>query len=181
MRDLSLHILDLIENSIRAGASRIDVTVAQDFAHDILEIVVEDNGPGLPVPAGAATDPFYTTKRGKRTGLGLSLLGAAAEQAGGKLVILRSALGGVAVRATMWLTHIDRSPLGDLAATLSSAACTNPQLDLCCTVRVGERERVVRTSEVVKELPDSDRWGLAVARKVYEKITAGLTELEVMA
>ena len=92
MRDLSLHILDLIENSIRAGASAIMLTVAEYPDADLLELTLEDDGHGLRVPSDAATDPFYTTKAGKRTGLGLSLLRAAAEQADGKLTISTSRL-----------------------------------------------------------------------------------------
>lgn len=181
MRDLSLHILDVIENSIRAGATAVTVTVAQYPDIDILELSVEDDGVGLSVPADTATDPFYTTKSGKRVGLGLSLLRAAAEQAGGKLTVSTSRMGGVAVKATMWLSHIDRTPLGDLAATLSSIVCTNPDVDLTCRVCVGDRECVVRASDVVKELPYGERCGLAVARRLGEKVRAGLAEINVMA
>ena len=181
MRDLSLHILDLIENSIRAEASVISVTIAEDPAADSLAIVVEDNGPGLSVPPEKAADPFYTTKSGKRTGLGLSLLRGAAERAEGGLTLGTSALGGLAVTATMRLGHVDRSPMGDLAATFSSVVCTNPGLDLRCRFRVGEREWVVRSSDVAKELPAGERCGLAVARRVSERIKAGLAAIEARA
>ena len=181
MRDLSLHTLDLIENSIRAEASIISVTVEVNYDRDALTIVVEDNGSGLSMSPDAATNPFCTTKNGKRTGLGLSLFRAAAEQAGGRLTLSKSGLGGVAVRATMRLSHIDRSPLGDLAATLSSVACTNPDVDLRCRFRVGERECVVRVSDVAKGLPLRECRGLAVARQVSDRIKSALAELEVMA
>jgi hypothetical protein len=178
VRDFSLHILDLIENSIRAGATRLSVTIAENPDQDTLEIIVEDDGPGLSVNPDNATDPFYTTKLGKRTGLGLSLFRAATEQAGGKLTLERSALGGLAVKATMRLSHLDRRPLGDLAATFSSVVCTNPDLDLSCRLRVGDQEYVVRASNVVKELPVNGRMGLAVARQVSERIKSGLAALQ---
>lgn len=108
MRELSLHVLDLMENSIRAGASVVSVTVRQDSARKRLRIVVADNGPGLAVPAKVAADPFFTTKRGKRTGLGLSLFAAASERAAGKLALRKSRLGGLSVEATMQLDHVDR-------------------------------------------------------------------------
>ena len=73
MRELSLHILDLVENSVRAGASVIFIGITVDSVRDLLEISVEDNGPGFGVPVEMAFDPFYTTKEGKKTGLGLSL------------------------------------------------------------------------------------------------------------
>ena len=179
LRDLSLHILDLVENSIRAEASVISVTLTENTDQDILEIIVEDNGSGLSVTPEVATDPFYTTKSGKRTGLGLSLFRAAAEQAGGKLTLNKSELGGLAVKATMRLIHIDRSPLGDLATTLSSVVCTNPYLDLRYRIRVGDRECVVLVSNVAKELSPDERCGLAVARQVYQQIKDGIAALEV--
>ena len=156
----------------------IRVAVAEDPARDRLEVAVEDDGPGLDVPAETALDPFYTTKSGKRTGLGLSLFRSAAERAGGRLEIARSELGGLAVRAEMGLTHVDRTPLGDLAATLSSVVCTNPDLELVFSLRSGARECVVRSADLRKELPQSDRCGLTVARMVAERIREGLMRIE---
>lgn len=177
MHDLSLHILDLMENSIRAEATRVTVTVAAYPEQDLLRVVVEDNGHGLRVPAAVAADPFYTTKTGKRTGLGLSLFREAVEQAGGGLTIGRSSLGGVAVVAEMGLTHIDRPPLGDLAATLSSVVCTNPDLEVCCRLCVDDREEVVRVSDLAKGGSRACR-GLAVAREVSERVRQGLAALQ---
>ena len=178
MRELSLHILDLIENSIRADASIISVTIAERPCEDLLEILVEDNGSGFSVSAEDALNPFYTTKNGKRVGLGLRLFRAAAEQAGGTVSIERSSLGGVAVRARMRLSSIDRKPLGDLAATLSSVVCTNPHLDLWCRLVTPGGECLVRVCDVAKELCASDRCGLAIARKVSERIKKGLVAVQ---
>lgn len=179
MRELSLHILDVIENAIRADASVISVTVSEKPKEDALEIVVEDNGPGFSAPPEQVLDPFYTTKKGKRTGLGLSLFQAAAEQAGGSLTIGKSPLGGAAVKAVMQLNHIDRQPMGDLAATLSSVVCTNPHLDLRCRIISSNGDYVVRTSDVAKELCVSDCCGLAVARRVSEQIKSRLASMHV--
>ena len=73
MREIALHVLDLIENSIRAGAAVISVSVDEEPAEDSLVVSVEDDGPGLSVPGDTAVDPFFTTKEGKKTGLGLSM------------------------------------------------------------------------------------------------------------
>ena len=170
MRELSLHILDLIENSIRAGASVISVRIEEKAEQDRLEVCVEDDGTGLRVSSEQAMDPYYTTKEGKRTGLGLSLFRAAAEQAGGTLTIGPSALGGTAVTAVMQLSHVDRQPLGDLASTFSSVVCTNPHLDLRCCIKLGCGECALRVPDVAKELRADDRYGLAIARRVSEKI-----------
>lgn len=135
MHELSLHILDLLENAVRAGATRVRVSVAEDPAEDCLEIAVEDDGPGLPVSPEEAADPFYTTVGAKRTGLGLSLFRGAAEEAGGTLEVGPSELGGTAVRATMALDHVDRKPLGDLASSLLAIACTHPEVEVQCFVQ----------------------------------------------
>jgi len=179
MHELSLHILDLIENSIRAGASVVSVMITENPSKDELRISVEDNGCGITTCLDDVTSPFYTTKQGKRTGLGISLLQAAAEQTGGTLMIRSSELGGAAVEATMRLNHVDRAPLGDLATTLSSVVCTNPELELNCRFCVGDRECIVRVSDVVKEISVGQCRGLAVARRVHEKVNAALTSLEV--
>ena len=179
MREISLHILDLIENSARAGASTILMTLIEDYDANTLKIIVEDNGPGLSVPPETAVSPFYTTKNGKRTGLGLSLLCSTAEQAAGRVTLRQSTLGGLAVEATMQLDHVDRIPIGDIAATVSSVVCTNPELDLLCRFAVGNEQCLVRVSDVAKELPIGKRNGLAVARRVAERIRTGIETLNV--
>ena len=179
MREISLHILDLIENAIRAGATVIAVAVEEEPDRDLLCIVVEDNGPGLPVAADTAADPFFTTKEGKKTGLGLSLLKFRAEQAGGSFCLEKSCLGGLAVRAAMPLSNVDRSPLGDLAATMASVACTNPEVELRSRLRVGSREWTVSTADIVRGLPVGARSGIAVARRMKERIAEGLSALHV--
>jgi len=149
VRDLSLHILDLAENSLRAEASIVCVTVEQDPGTNRLRLVIEDNGPGLSVPPDQAADPFYTTKQGKRTGLGLSFFRASAELAGGTMQLRPSDLGGLAVEATMQLNHIDRLPLGDLGSTFFSLACANPQVDLWCRIISPGQTRLLKLSDQI--------------------------------
>ncbi len=179
MREISLHILDLVENSIRAGAVVIQVSLEEQPAEGSLSISVEDDGPGLPVSADTAMDPFFTTKEGKKTGLGLSLLKFRAEQAGGSFQLDRSSLGGVRVRARMPLSSVDRSPLGDLAGTLASVVCTNPGVELRARLRVADQERFVSTAEIARGLPAGQRGEIALARRMRERIAEGLDALNV--
>ena len=179
MREIALHILDLIENSIRAGATVISVAVEEEPDQDLLLLSVEDNGPGLGVSGETAADPFFTTKGGKKTGLGLSMLKFRAEQAGGSFRLESSSLGGLAVRAAMPLSHVDRSPLGDLAATLASVVCTNPDVELRSCLRVGSREWRVSTADIARALPVGGRSEIAVARRMRERIAEGLSALHV--
>ena len=180
MRELSLHILDLIENSTRAEASVIVVAVEAVPETDTLRIAIEDNGTGLKVSPDAALNPFYTTKTGKRTGLGLSLFRAAAEAAGGWLTIGKSDLGGVAVVAEMRLTHIDRTPLGDLATTLSSAVCTHPEIDFKFHLRLGEKRLEWRIFDLADELGVDRGDGLTLAQNLMDKIGVVLQDSDIL-
>lgn len=155
MHDLSLYLLDILENSVRAGAKTIVVGIAADRRADTLTISVEDDGPGLPVTPDEALDPFFTTKKGKKTGLGLSLFRQAAESAGGGLKVSRSAnLGGVAVRAWMGLADVDRPPLGDVATTMAMMVATTPEVDFAVDAVDGDERLRLRGAELPRRLPD---------------------------
>jgi Histidine kinase-, DNA gyrase B-, and HSP90-like ATPase len=149
MHDLSLYTLEMIENSLRAGAERVAVRVVIDPTRDRLAIAVEDDGPGLDVSADQATDPFFTTKTGKRTGLGLPLFREAAEEADGSLTLRRSAtLGGVAIEVVMSLSHVDRAPLGDVCESVAVMAATNPQATLVLEVETGAETCLAQGAEL---------------------------------
>lgn len=136
MHDLSLYLLEVLENSVRAGAAHIDMALFVDQGSDTLRLTVDDDGSGLSSTPEQTLDPFYTTKPGKKTGLGLSLLKAEAQAAGGDLLIGPSpALGGVRVQTFMRLDHVDRPPLGDMATTIIVMAATNADLEF--TVSLG--------------------------------------------
>ena len=138
---------------MRAGATKISVGVAADRAADRLAITVEDDWPGLPVAPHEALDPFYTTKKGKKTGLGLSLFRQAAEAAGGGLSVGRSAdLGGVAVRAWMGLGNVDRPPLGDVATSILTMVATNPEVAFDVDLVDGDEHTSLRGSELPRRL-----------------------------
>jgi anti-sigma regulatory factor (Ser/Thr protein kinase) len=179
LRDLSLHILDLIENSIRAGATIVSVSVGIFPDRDLMEATVDDNGPGLRVPPDVATDPFYTTKNGKHIGLGLSLFRATAEKAKGKMSLCSSELGGLCVKATMQLSHVDRCPIGDLAGTMSSVVCTNANLDLRFRFTTGDRTYAIKVADLVDADKMESVYGLTVAREVHQRIKEGLSTFAV--
>lgn len=119
MRELALHVLDLLQNTVEAGATRVEARIAEDWAADCLRITVADNGRGMDhETAVRAVNPFYTSRRTRHVGLGLPLLAAAAERAGGSLVIRSEPGKGTTVEAVLQLSHPDRQPLGNLADTL---------------------------------------------------------------
>jgi len=177
VREIALHVLDLMENSVAAGAQRVLVRVVQNRATDQLEIAVEDDGCGLPDTVQDAAHPFFTTKPGKRTGLGLSLFREAAERAGGDLHLCASPWGGTAVRVRMRLLHIDRMPLGDLAATVGAMACTAPEVDFSCEVEVDGKKETVSTQQLRAATGQGPGQNLLVMRQMTNQIRKGLEEL----
>ncbi len=124
VEDLAFHLADLVENALRAGARQVDVELAKEGGELLLR--VEDDGVGMEEEVvRQATDPFFTTKPGRRVGLGLAFLRQTAEELGGSLLI-RSAPGkGTCVQARIPWDHPDRPPLGDLVATLLPLLATS--------------------------------------------------------
>jgi signal transduction histidine kinase len=143
MSDLAMHILDIVENSARAGAKNVSLDIVEDSTENIVTIAIIDDGKGMTEEElDRALDPFYTTKKERsKVGLGLSMLRETAEQAGGSLVVTSAPGKGTEVRARMVLDHIDRPPLGDINETLQIVIAINPDtiFDITYTVD-GETE-----------------------------------------
>jgi hypothetical protein len=119
MRELSLHILDVLQNSLEAGASLVELTIEEDLVADWLTITVRDDGRGMDKAQLARIfDPFYTTRKTRHVGLGLPLFKAAAERCNGDLSVTSEVGKGTTLQATFQHSHIDRAPLGDIAGTL---------------------------------------------------------------
>jgi len=131
MEDLSLHILDIVENSLRASADTVEITIREDTKRNRLSLEIRDNGRGMTEEERKrALDPFFTTKENRKYGLGLALLAQAAEESGGGLELQSEPGRGTTVRAEFDLGHPDSKPLGDVAATLRTLLFTNPELKL---------------------------------------------------
>ncbi len=130
MQDISLHILDIIENSINAEASRIEVTIVDDPARDLRTVTIRDNGRGMDDAMRArALDPFFTSKPGKRVGLGIPLLAQSAREAGGELTLESNRGEGTHMVATFTLSHPDIKPLGDVEGTIGMMRYTHPEIE----------------------------------------------------
>lgn len=115
MRELSLHITDIIENSLSAGATLVEIEVVVDTKKDILTIKVKDNGRGIePGLLKSIKDPFVTTRSTRKVGLGISLLEAACLRCDGNLDITSRVGSGTTVCASMKYSHIDRAPIGPM-------------------------------------------------------------------
>ena len=154
MKELSLHILDVAQNSVSAGASRLDITLRED-ARGWLTVTIADNGRGMsPDFLARVTDPFTTTRTTRKVGMGLALYLLAAEQTGGRLSIDSTQGQGTTVTATFDRNHLDCPPLGDLAGTVALLSQGSPELELhyCHTAPSGEAE--LSTVELKEVLGD---------------------------
>ncbi len=131
MEDLSLHIMDLVENSLRAGADNIDVRLLENTNSNTLILEIEDDGRGMDEESlKNAANPFYTTKNGKRYGLGLSLLSQACEDAGGCLRIKKGNARGIKVIASFKKDNADIKPTGNIDKTMRVLRALHPEVNL---------------------------------------------------
>jgi len=130
MEDLSLHILDIVENSIRACAKKIEIKIIKDKKRDLLNIEIIDDGEGMDVKTlKNVLDPFFTTRNTRKVGLGLPLLAQSAEESGGSIKIKSKPGKGTKVKAIFGYSHIDRRPLGDIHKSLKVLIAANPDIN----------------------------------------------------
>ena len=130
MQDLSLHVLDIVENSITAGAKNVEIRVKEDLRKDLLVIEISDDGKGMATEfAEQAADPFVTTRSERRVGFGLSLFAEAARMSNGGMTVQSEPQRGTRIRATFQHSHIDRQPLGNIGETLLTLIVGSPQVN----------------------------------------------------
>lgn len=153
MRELALHILDVLQNAREAGSKLVRLNIGEDIEEDRLTIEVTDDGPGMAEEAmKRVTDPFFTTRTTRHVGLGLPLFAAAAGRCNGELKIEKVLGQGLRVTASFQHGHIDRAPLGDMTRTLLSFLMGEPFCDLVYLHRRGEKTFAFDTRLLRKEL-----------------------------
>lgn len=140
MQELSLNILDVVQNAITAGATLIEIAVQTDSRNRLMTVSIADNGCGMtPEQLSHAADPFFTTRSTRRVGLGIPLFKLAAEITGGSFQITSQAGAGTALYAEFRTDSIDCMPLGDLGETFTTLITCNERIDFVCTRRIDDR------------------------------------------
>lgn len=178
MRELALHILDVLENAVEAGATRVDLTISEDSAEDRLVIEVADNGRGMTEEMlRRAGDPFYTTRTTRHVGLGIPLFRAAARRCHGELTVASRPGAGTRLTATFQRSHIDRAPLGDMRATLLAAILSERAIDIRYRHRVDDREFALDTAEMRQALQGVSLSHPAVREWLNAFLAEGFAEL----
>jgi hypothetical protein len=173
MLELSDHILDIAENSVRAGAKIIEIFVEEDSESDLLKIGISDDGCGIKQEEiEKVLDPFYTTKTVRRVGLGLPLLAGAAEAAGGRMSIESAEGKGTRLTVTFQIGHLDRQPMGDINKTLVALIAGNSDVDFyykhICDKRLFELDtRLIRKE--IEDVPINHPEVLKYIRSVIEE------------
>ena len=178
MREISLHLLDIAENSIAAEAKCIKIEVLEDSRTDLLQMSVEDDGRGMsPEMVAIVTDPFTTSRTTRNVGLGIPLLKAAAEACNGFLKI-ESELGkGTRLVVQFQRSHIDRMPLGDLVTTILNLIITNPQVHWFFSYIYNGKEFMFDDAPIKNELGDIPLTEPGVLRVINEMINSGIREI----
>lgn len=153
MREISLHILDIAENSVNGKAKNVTITVMEDTLADRLFIAIDDDGVGMSAEMVArVTDPFTTTRTTRKVGLGLPLLKAAAESCNGYLKVTSTLGVGTRVEVEFQRSHIDRMPLGDLPATIQHLLIGSPEIHWVVNYQVNDQAFVFDSAPIMEQL-----------------------------
>ncbi len=181
MRELSLNVMDVAQNSVRAEASLVFITVEESDKSDFLKITIKDNGCGMTEEqVKQVIDPFFTTRTTRKVGLGVPLFKMSAEQTGGSFDI-KSKLGeGTVTTAGYVKSHVDMTPLGDINSTISILIRCNPDIDFVFTRSTDSGSFTLDTRELREVLqgvsldtPDVIEWIEEFLKEQTENICGG--------
>ena len=178
MYELSLHILDIAENGVEAGADLIRLSITEDRKNNWLRMTITDNGRGISDKMmKRVTDPFFTTKKTRRVGLGFSLLSEASKRCGGKFKIKSGEGEGTHVSVSFRLDHIDLAPMGDITSTIMSLIMGNPEVDFVYIHKTDGKTFNLDTRDIKNELEGVPIHNPQVLKHIATSIQESMKEL----
>ena len=178
MKDLASHIMDIVQNSIRACAGEIEVYVEESQVDNRLTIRIRDNGCGMSAETVARVrDPFFTSRTVRKVGLGIPLLKQNAERTGGSFSITSREGEGTTVRAEFVLSNWDTPPRGDMGGTVVLLATANPEIEFIYRHITAKGEYVFDTREVKETLGDVPINHLEIVSALQELVRENIREL----
>ena len=178
MQELSMNILDIAENSVRAGASLIEIEIDVQPENDFMSIIISDNGCGMThEQLKSVTDPFFTTRTTRKIGLGVPFFKMAAELTGGRMEIQSAVGNGTKVTAHFILSSIDCMPLGDINETVSTLIHCNPNIDFVFRRRYENSEIILDTREFRRILNGIELNDRKVSQFIREYLKENTDEL----
>ncbi|MCH5348875.1 MAG: ATP-binding protein [Oscillospiraceae bacterium] len=183
MTEISLNILDVAQNSVRAEASLIEITVDINTGTDRLEIVIKDDGCGMtPEQLESVTDPFFTTRTTRSIGLGIPFFKQSAELTGGSFDIKSEVGVGTETRAVYVLSSIDRMPLGNMTQTIHSLVTMNTHINFLYTYSADGKSFTLDTREFKEILgEDADFAAPDVSNFIMDYLTENHAEVSDLA
>ena len=180
MRNLSLHILDIMQNSVRANATCIELEITEEIPKNIFQIQIKDNGIGMDKELKEhISDPFTTTRTLRKVGLGIPFLKQICDECEGNLQIESEKLVGTKIIATMKHNHIDRLPLGEIWQTITTLIMARPDIHYIYTHHYNEEEFVFDTqaiAEILEGIPINE---LSILKWIEEYIQDNLINLSI--
>ena len=179
MKELSLHILDIVQNSVRAKATIIEIQITEDLEENIFEILIKDNGKGMEQELiDKVKNPFATTRTTRKVGLGIPLLLEACKRCNGNLEIQSEKEIGTTVRAYFDHNHIDRAPIGDIVNAITMLLLSSPEIRYIFTYIMNQRIFTMDTDEIKKILEGVPINDLTVIHWVKEYLEENLREVK---
>lgn len=179
MKELALNILDIVQNSIKAKADEISIAINESVTDDLYQIIIEDNGTGIPEEIlRNVTDPFVTTRTKRKMGLGLPLLKYHAELTGGRLVINSKVGNGTEITATLSYKHIDRQPLGDIIGVLVVLMASNQKINFTYRHKTGKGEYRFSSKETKEYLEIDTLYDRNLLKEISSMIYENLKGIE---
>ncbi|MDY0343387.1 MAG: ATP-binding protein [Lentimicrobium sp.] len=179
MKDLSLHILDIVQNSISAGATEIKISILENQGKDQYLIEITDNGRGINADdLGRVTDPFFTSRTTRKVGMGLPLLKQNAERTGGNMSISSTPGKGTSINAIFGLSNIDRPSMGDIGGTLAMLISSNPIIRFIYSHTTAAGSFKLDTNEVIEMLDGMSIASAPVYNFLKEMINENLMEIQ---
>lgn len=179
MKELSLHILDIAENSVSANAKTVSIEIDEESQKNLLTIVITDDGKGMDAEMLArVTDPFTTTRTTRKVGLGIPFFKEAAEACNGHFLITSTPGKGTRVEASFQRDHIDRMPMGSIQTTFLDLLVGFPDVHWIFKYRIDEEEFNLDSEpiqEALEGIPYSDP---AVLKYLKNEINCGIQKIQ---
>ena len=178
MKTMADHILDICQNSIRAKATLIEIMMEEEKNSDLYKIIIKDNGRGMDKQVQKqATDPFFTTRKTRKVGLGLALLKQNAELSGGSFQLKSEPGKGTVVEAVFGFSHIDRLPSGDMADTFLLLMNANKG-NFILNYKTGKGAYNISSSEINDSVGEGMCKHKEIRKAILQLINNNLEEIE---
>lgn len=179
MKEFALHILDIAENGIRAGATDLFISLELEEKSSVLRLEISDNGSGMDeATLKEVSSPFFTSREVRKVGLGIPLLRQHAEMTGGEVEIISAPGCGTRIIAWFDISHPDMQPAGDIEGCWHMVAAGNPKVNVTFRLQTALGNFTISSREILQELGEGAFSGSENRKLLLSLIRNNLEELE---